>query len=100
MLVDLLVLLPTAMISILAGLAFLGAIQNSMSEMIAADNVQVGLPTFLVTTSELTFGGIGLAFWGVVVGIAAWHLEELSRNLIKWKGAAPLTKPRFIYSLS
>ena len=54
-----------------------------MSEMIAADNVQVGLLTFLVTTSEVTFGGIGSAFWDVVVGIAAWHLTELSRNLIE-----------------
>lgn len=41
-LVGLLELLPPAMISILAGLAFWRAIQEGMSEMIAADNVQVG----------------------------------------------------------
>ena len=52
------------MISNLAGLAFLVAIQKSMSEMIAADNVHVGLLTFLVTILELTFGRMGSAFGG------------------------------------
>ena len=77
-LVDLLVLIPTAMISILAGLALLGAIQKSLSDMMSADNVQVGLLTFLVTTSGVTLGGIGSAFWGVVVGLAAWYLTRIA----------------------
>lgn len=79
-LVDLLVLLPTAMISILAGLALLGAIQKSLSDMMAAANVQVGLLTFLVTTSGVTLGGIGSAFWGVVVGLAAFNLTQLANR--------------------
>ncbi|MEP4900202.1 MAG: benzoate/H(+) symporter BenE family transporter [Paracoccaceae bacterium] len=77
-LVDLLILIPTAMISILAGLALLGAIQKSLSDMMSADNVQVGLLTFLVTTSGVTLGGIGSAFWGVVVGLAAWYLTRIA----------------------
>lgn len=77
---DLLVLLPTAMISILAGLALLGAIQKSLSDMMAAANVQVGLLTFLVTTSGVTLGGIGSAFWGVVVGLAAFYLMWIANR--------------------
>lgn len=79
-LVDLLILLPAAMISILAGLALLGAIQKSLSEMMAAENVQVGILTFLVTTSGVTLGGIGSAFWGVVVGLAAWYLTRIANK--------------------
>ena len=79
-LVDLLVLLPTAMISILAGLALLGAIQKSLSDMMSAANVQVGLLTFLVTTSGVTLGGIGSAFWGVVVGLAAFYLTWIANR--------------------
>jgi len=39
------------MISLLASLALLGAIQKSISDLMDVDNVQVGLLPFLVTTS-------------------------------------------------
>ena len=68
----LLALLPVEIIALLAGLALLGAILRSMSDMVASGpDAQAGLVAFLVTTTGASIQGIGSAFWGVVVGIGA-----------------------------
>lgn len=69
--VDFLILLPTAVIALLAGLALLPAIQKFMTEMLGGDDIQAGLLTFLFTTSGMTMFGVGSAFWGVLIGLLA-----------------------------
>lgn len=65
--------LPKALIGILAGLALLGAIASSLTTAMAeADHREASVVTFLCTASGMTFGGLGSAFWGVVVGLAAY----------------------------
>lgn len=72
--VEVLVLLPTALIALLAGLALLQPILKFTGAMLASDDAQAGLLTFLFTASGVTLFGIGSAFWGVVVGIAVHFL--------------------------
>jgi len=60
---------PAALIAAIAGLALLPTIAASLAGAMADDRVrEPALITFLVTASGVTFGGIGSAFWGVVVG--------------------------------
>ncbi len=79
--VDFLILLPTAVIALLAGLALLPAIQKFMTDMLAGDDVQAGLLTFLFTTSGMTMFGIGSAFWGVLIGLSAAFIMRSVKNL-------------------
>lgn len=76
-----LILLPTAVIALLAGLALLPAIQKFMTDMLAGDDVQAGLLTFLFTTSGMTMFGIGSAFWGVLIGLSAGFILRSVRQL-------------------
>lgn len=65
--------LPKALIGILAGLALLGAIGSSLTTAMAeADHREASVVTFLCTASGMTLGGLGSAFWGVVMGLAAF----------------------------
>lgn len=80
--VGFLILLPAAVIALLAGLALLPAIQKFMTDMLAGDDVQAGLLTFLFTTSGMTMFGIGSAFWGVLIGLLA---TLILRNVKKFR---------------
>jgi benzoate membrane transport protein len=65
--------LPKALIGILAGMALLGAIASSLSAAVAeADHREASVITFLITASGMTVWGLGSAFWGVVIGLAAY----------------------------
>lgn len=65
--------LPKALIAVLAGLALLGAIGGSLAgAMSEADHREASIITFLATASGMTLWGLGSAFWGVVVGSAAY----------------------------
>lgn len=77
-----LILLPAAVIALLAGLALLPAIQKFTTEMLSGEDVQPGLLTFLFTTSGVTMFGIGSAFWGVIVGLAS---ALVLRILRRWR---------------
>lgn len=53
-----------------AGLALLGALGAAMNGAIADEKERIpALLTFLTAASGLSFGGIGPAFWGLVVGL-------------------------------
>lgn len=75
--VEVLVLLPTALIALLAGLALLQPILKFTSAMLESHDAQAGLLTFLFTASGVSVFGIGSAFWGVVIGIAVHFLGKL-----------------------
>ena len=67
--------LPKALIAVLAGLALLGAIGGSLAgAMNEADHREASIITFLATASGMTFWGLGSAFWGVLIGAAAYLL--------------------------
>lgn len=68
---------PSALVMAIAGLALLGTIGNSLSASLGqASHREAALLTFLVTASGLSIAGVGSAFWGLVIGLAAYHLQR------------------------
>ena len=69
---------------VLAGFALLGAIQKSLADTLAPGaGAQAGLLSFMVTASGVNLFGISAAFWGVVAGLAAWHLGRIGQRLAR-----------------
>lgn len=71
-----------ALVMAIAGLALLGTIGNSLAlSLTDQDDREAALLTFLITASGMTLLGIGSAFWGLLIGLAAHHLQQRkSRN--------------------
>ena len=62
--------LPKALIAAMAGLALSGTIQNCLVGAFSeAKYREAALFTLLLTASEVTFFGVGSAFWGLVAGV-------------------------------
>jgi benzoate membrane transport protein len=77
----LLALLPVQVIAMLAGLALLGAIGKSLTDMLSQrGEVQAGLVTFAITTADVSLWGVDSAFWGVLAGIGAVAITRLVRT--------------------
>jgi benzoate membrane transport protein len=70
--------LPKELVATVAGLALLGPIAANLGSMVAAPDREAAIIAFVATASGMTFLGLGAAFWGIVIGIAA-HLV-LSRK--------------------
>lgn len=65
--------LPQAFIAVLAGLALVGAIMSNIAIAVQDDaHREASMLTFIATASGMTFLGLGSAFWGVIVGMAAY----------------------------
>ena len=65
--------LPHELIAALAGLALIGAISTGLIGVIQDEaNRDASIITFLVTASGMSFMGLGAAFWGLVIGGAAY----------------------------
>lgn len=79
--VDILILLPSALIALLAGLALLQPILKFIGAMLASEDAQTGLLTFMFTASGVSLFGIGSAFWGVIVGIVVHFLTKAAREI-------------------
>ncbi len=61
---------PQALVAAIAGLALLSSLGNSLLSALAEDAWRdAALVTFLVTASGFSLGGIGSAFWGLVLGL-------------------------------
>ncbi len=76
--------LPPTFIATLAGLALLGTIGGSLATALAdARTREAALITFLAAAANITLLGIGGAFWGLVIGLAAHALlhGRLQRQL-------------------
>ena len=66
---------PATFITTLAGLALLGTIGASLAAAMAdAKAREAALITFLASAAQITLLGIGGAFWGLVIGLAAHAL--------------------------
>jgi benzoate membrane transport protein len=60
---------PQAWVQTLAGLALLGTISGSLVQALNIPHQRdAAIITFLITASGVTLGGVGSAFWGLVVG--------------------------------
>ncbi|GAB0152584.1 benzoate/H(+) symporter BenE family transporter [Marinobacterium sp. BA1] len=71
---------PGEMIAIIAGLALLGAISNSLTAALEdKTHLDASLITFMATASGVSIFGIGSAFWGVVLGSAVYVLQGVLR---------------------
>jgi benzoate membrane transport protein len=67
--------LPKELIVCLAGLALLGAIAANLAGVMAAeDHREASVMAFLATASGMSFLGLGAAFWGIVIGMAACRI--------------------------
>ncbi|WP_294765876.1 benzoate/H(+) symporter BenE family transporter [uncultured Rhodoferax sp.] len=65
--------LPPALVSTVAGLALLGAIQGGLVNALAEPaEREAALVTFLVTASNTTLLGLGSACWGIVLGVLTY----------------------------
>ncbi|WP_313275127.1 benzoate/H(+) symporter BenE family transporter [Stenotrophomonas sp.] len=76
--------LPPTFIATLAGLALLGTIGGSLATALGdARTREAALITFLAAAANITLLGIGGAFWGLVIGLAAHALlhGRLQRQL-------------------
>lgn len=71
---------PPAFIAALAGLALVGAIVSNI-RMLADEPayIESSVITFLVTASGMTVAGLGSAFWGIVIGLAAYWILRVAR---------------------
>lgn len=66
-------LLPAALVSTVAGLALLGAIQNGLIGALAEPSErEAALVTFVVTASNVSLLGLGSACWGLALGLLSW----------------------------
>ena len=73
--------LPMAWIQMLAGLALLGTIGGSLFQALNHESERdAAVVTFLVTASGVTLGGVGSAFWGLVLGGVSYVLLSTLRR--------------------
>lgn len=66
--------LPKELIVTLAGLALAGPIGMNLAQVADAPEREAAVLTFLATASGMTFLGLGSAFWGILIGMAAHRL--------------------------
>lgn len=85
--VEILILLPTALIALLAGLAVLPPIMKFTAAMLSSEDAQAGMLVFMFTASGVSLFGVGAAFWGVVVGIVFHFVSKTSRSFVDRTGA-------------
>lgn len=77
--------LPHELIAALAGLALIGAITTGLIGTVQDESHRdASIVTFLVTASGMSFLGLGAAFWGLVIGGAAYLVLHKP-----WKRPAP-----------
>ncbi|MDR2893077.1 MAG: benzoate/H(+) symporter BenE family transporter [Deltaproteobacteria bacterium] len=67
--------LPPVFIAVLAGLALISAFTTGLIGLVNdTENLEAGVITFLTTASGIHFLGLGAAFWGLLLGGAAWFI--------------------------
>jgi benzoate membrane transport protein len=78
---------PGELVMAIAGLALLGTIGNSLAISLAETHGrEAALLTFVITASGITFLEIGSAFWGLIIGLLAYHLGQKPVHLFVKKG--------------
>lgn len=68
---------PQALIMAIAGLALISTIANSLAGALKEESErEAALICFMITASGISLMGIGSAFWGIVIGMIAYHLRK------------------------
>ena len=81
---------PTELVMAIAGLALLGVIGNSLASSLAEEGGrEAALLTFLITASGITIAGVGSAFWGLMIGLVAYHLNRCLSKPIPIQQGSP-----------
>ncbi|NTU80267.1 MAG: benzoate/H(+) symporter BenE family transporter [Chloroflexales bacterium] len=93
--VTLLTALPRPVVTALAGLALSGTIVQCLAGGFADPEVRdASLWALLVTAADVSFWGIGSAFWGFVVGVGVHLLLSHRRGLVRSpRGGVPVMPP-------
>ncbi|MFT0212885.1 benzoate/H(+) symporter BenE family transporter [Pseudomonas sp. F1_0610] len=74
-------ILPSSLIHILAGLALLGTLANSLQRALIEESKRdAALVTFLVTASGASLFSIGSAFWGLIAGVITYMILQRARH--------------------
>lgn len=78
---SLLLALPKELILAIAGFALLGTIGSGLAAALNDEaEREAALLTFLVTASGIDLAGIGSAFWGLLVGLAARFVQRAGQT--------------------
>lgn len=65
--------LPSAFVTVLAGLALIGAISGNLATALGDEqHREAAVMTFIATASNMSLFGLSSAFWGVVIGGVAY----------------------------
>ena len=77
MVVALFAALPAELLAALAGIAIFGTLQaNLLGAWQDEPTREASLVTLLASASGMTLFGIGSAFWGLLMGVAVYHLNR------------------------
>ena len=77
MVVSLFAALPAELLAALAGIAIFGTLQaNLLGAWQDEPTREASLVTLLASASGMTLFGIGSAFWGLLLGVAVYHLNR------------------------
>ncbi len=69
--------MPKALVATVAGLALTGALMGSLAVAMGDERTRFpALLTFAVAASGVTIGGVGAAFWGLLIGLIALAVER------------------------
>jgi benzoate membrane transport protein len=72
--------LPAAFVTILAGLAMLRVLEKAFVAAFSSRLPLSALVVFVVALSDVTFAGIGAAFWGVLAGCCVRYTVERTQE--------------------
>ena len=76
--------IPSEVVATLAGLALISAIVANIRLLSAnSDSIEPAVITFLVTASNMSIAGLGSAFWGIMIGMAAYGISNIKKGKIK-----------------
>ena len=80
-LVALFAALPKSLLLSVAAIALFGSIGNGLQAALHnAEEREAALLTFMLTASGISLGGIGSAFWGLLLGLAVLWIGKLGRR--------------------
>ena len=72
---------PHELILAVAGLALLGTIASGLASAAGDERYrEAAVISYFVVLSGISFGGIGSAFWGIVVGLVALGVSKIARK--------------------
>lgn len=82
---------PRELVLAIAGLALLGTIGNALTQSLQDESSrEAALITFLVTASGISLAGVGAPFWGLVAGVLALAVQQVTgARLRAWWGVRP-----------